>query len=315
MTIAALPREDAVFALFDGDYHYGLGALANSLYRSGFRGIIYAAYRDKLPPWVKVTTAADGGEQAEIAEGCAIRFIKVDYRDHLTFYKPEFMLSCIARYCADAKRLYYFDVDLVLRAPWAFLQDWAECGIALCQDMCEPGMAANHPLRRSWQDIAARSGFTCRRFDGYYNGGFVALSVAYLPFLETWRTLHRDIERSGIELGLQGARSRPDPLAMRDQDLLNVALMASNVPISPLDNSGMDMSPGGYAMSHALNGAKPWRRRYLLDALRGLPPDAANKEFWTYVSAPIEIVPAWRRRRAVCALGIAAAIGRFYRRR
>lgn len=314
MSAAALPREDAVFALFDGDYHYGLGALVNSLYRAGFRGIVYAAYRGGLPPWATIASAADGYEHADIAEGCAIRFIKVDYRDHLTFYKPEFMLSAFARHCSDAKRLYYFDVDLVVRAPWGFFRDWVECGIAVCQDMSEPGMPANHPLRRYWQDIAARSGFACRRFDGYYNGGFVALRAGAAGFLEIWRTLHRDIERSGVELGLHGSRPRPDPFAMRDQDVLNIALMASDVPISPLENSGMDMTPGGYAMSHALTGAKPWRRRYLRDALRGLPPDAANRQYWRYVTAPIEIVGPWRRRRAAVALTMAGGIGRFYRR-
>lgn len=311
---ASPPRDDAVFALFDGDYHYGLGALVNSLYRVGFRGIVYAAYRGGLPPWASVGAPVDGCRQADIAEGCAIRFIEVDYRDHLTFYKPEFMLSMFERHCPDATRLYYFDVDIVVKAPWRFFQDWVESGVAVCQDVNEPDMPANHPLRRAWQEIAARSGFAGRCFDGYYNGGFVALRAGERGFLETWRTLHRDIERSGVELGLANSRPRPDPFAMRDQDILNIALMASKVPISPMDTSAMDLSPGGYVMSHALARAKPWRRRYVRDALLGYPPDSAGKLYWQNVRHPIALMPIGRVRRACFRLAVASALGRFYRR-
>src|ERR1700730_17562042 len=37
--------DDVVFSLFDSDYHLGLGALVNSLFKFGFRGLVYAAYR------------------------------------------------------------------------------------------------------------------------------------------------------------------------------------------------------------------------------------------------------------------------------
>lgn len=99
-----------------------------------------------------------------------------------------------------------------------------------------------------------------------------------------------------------------------DQDMLNVALMTMNVPISPMSGSGMDISRSGYVMSHPLSGAKPWRRRYIRDALRGYPPDTANKAFWTKVAEPIEVLSPARRRRALLSLAIAGAVGRFYRR-
>lgn len=312
----APPREDAVFALFDGDYHLGLGALVNSLYGHGFRGIVYAGYRGALPPWAR-TAAADGKDAMfEVAPGCAICFVRIEFGGHLTNYKPSFMLSMLERYCADAKRLFYFDVDIVIKCSWSFLQHWAECGIAVCQDVIEPRMAANHPIRKYWHDIAARVGLDCRPIDGYFNGGFVAFGAAHAnPLLKDWQNVLAYFESSGTSLANFHLGDRTSPVMAMDQDALNIVLMASSVPLSPMENAAMDVTPGGYVMAHALSRAKPWRRRYLWDAMLGFPPDSANKLYWQNVRHPIELVSAWRERRARVSLALAAALGRFYRRR
>ena len=77
----------------------------------------------------------------------------------------------------------------------------------------------------------------------------------------------------------------------------------------------MDFADGGYVMSHAVGRSKPWRRRYILDAMMGYPPDQAHKLFWRSVSEPIAVMPEYRRALARASLGVAASIGRFYSRR
>lgn len=308
------PRDDAIFALYDGDYHLGLGALVNSAYRAGFRGVVYAAYRGALPPWATPTTRAGDYADYAVADGCAIRFVEIDYAGHLTNYKAAFMLAMLETHCPDVRRLFYFDVDVVVKCRWAFFRHWVECGIAVCQDVNEPAMSANHPLRAYWRDLAARCGFQCRPSEGYFNGGFVGIAVSHASFLKTWRSLIDCTEKSGTSLDNFHFRDRTNPLMAMDQDLLNIALMATDAPISPMDTSAMDISRGGYVMSHALSSAKPWRRRYLRDALLGYPPDAANKLYWQNVTAPIAVASAARRRAKTLSLRIAAAFGRFYRR-
>jgi hypothetical protein len=42
-----------VFTLYEGSYHKGVAALANSLIRAGFAGPFFAGYRDSIPDWAR----------------------------------------------------------------------------------------------------------------------------------------------------------------------------------------------------------------------------------------------------------------------
>ena len=314
-TLETESREDVVFVLFDGDYHLGCGALVNSLFKAGFRGVVYAAYRGTLPPWAGAPRDREELHEHDIGEGCAIRFVKVDFPGHLMNHKPSFMLSMLRSHAERAARIYYFDVDIVVKAPWRFFRDWISSGIAVCQNMVEPHMAENHPLRRYWRDMAVALGLQCRPITGYFNSGFIGFGAEHLGFLATWESLMRGLEHSGRSPSHVTFGSRPDPAAFPDQDMMNAALMACDFPISPVDSAGMDFVDGGYVMSHAVGRAKPWRRRYVLDAMLGYPPDQAHKLFWRNVSEPIMVMPGYRRALAQASLGVAASIGRFYSRR
>jgi hypothetical protein len=306
---------DAVFVLFDRDYHLGLGALVNSLVSSGFCGTVYAGYRGDLPPWAVPNREEAGIQQFDVGAACAVRFVRVGYEGHLANYKAHFMLTLLGSHAAGAERAFWFDADLVIKAPWRFFQDWVSCGIAICRDIGEPYMSENHPLRKYWRDMAGELNLRCRPVLGYFNSGFLGLSAEHVGFLETWRSLIRLMESSGHSLASNKSGERPDPMTFRDQDMLNAALMASDIPIAPVENTSMDFAHGGYIMSHAIWRAKPWRRHYVLDALLGYPPDQPNKQFWRHVREPIAVMSERRRRVAAMSLAAAALIGRFYGRR
>jgi len=314
MSTPETPVDDVVFVLFDGDYHLGFGALVNSLFNAGFAGMIYAGYRDRLPAWATSARAVPPYHEYDLGAGCVIRFVKIEFEGHLTNYKPAFMLSILRRDASGARRIFYFDVDIVVKAPWQFFQEWVSCGIAVCADVNEPRMLATHPLRQHWRRIAGELGFECRPLEGYFNAGFLGLTADRVELLEIWQALIAQIERSGVPLAQLAHGTRPSPVAFPDQDMLNVAFMATEFPVSALDGASMDFTPGGYVMSHAVSRAKPWRRRYFIDALSGYRPDMAHKLYWRNVRAPIPVMSRRRRIVARFSLGIASAIGRFYGR-
>ena len=142
----------AVCTLFEGNYHYGVGALANSLYAQGFRGTIYAGYRGPLPPWVNGSKTTDGCTDFSPVEGLVLRFIPLSTKAHLTNFKPDFMLSLWQKQCPQAESIFYFDPDIVVICSWPFFERWVQAGVALCADI-NPSMPKNHPLRHAWNQF------------------------------------------------------------------------------------------------------------------------------------------------------------------
>ncbi|MBR8833858.1 MAG: hypothetical protein DSM106950_07405 [Stigonema ocellatum SAG 48.90 = DSM 106950] len=307
-----------VCTLFEKDYHYGVGVLVNSLYHHGFRGVVWAGYRGNLPPWAKSVKDGEGYQEFSVAEGCVIRFVKLATPKHFGFYKPDFMQELWDKYCPEVDAIFYFDPDIVNKCRWDFYQGWVKRGIALCGDSWY-SVPANHPRRLAWIEFAESNGFVCeRQLDYHYNSGFIGVHRNYKSIVVLWQKLISLGEKAGHS-NLQDLYRQNSfhtyPYLYGDQTYLNLALMLTLDPISPMGPEAMDFIPGGTTMSHAtVPSVKPWRKKLIMSALEGNSPNWADKGYWKHSKTPIELYsPAmllWKK----LDLLFGSAIGRFIRR-
>ncbi len=294
---------NAVCTLFEGDYHLGAAALLNSLHRAGFAGTFVCGHRGPRPVWHAVRT-----------DPIEVRWVEVSTPVHLTNYKPAFLQQCWSQCAPNVERVFYFDPDIVVKCPWSVVERWATGGLALCEDT-NAYLPPRHPYRLAWHDFFARHGLVaCRELGRYHNAGFLGLPESCRSFLDVWQQV---LDCGNQELGLfdQLKKGLPHNLFYSaDQDALNMALLLGEWPLNTAGSEGMDFQPGGHLLSHAAGGAKPWRGRFLRDALCGRPPGQAQKAFHEFLEGPIRVFPPAMARRRKLALRLAALIGRFYRR-
>jgi len=307
----------AICTLFEGDYHYGVGALTNSLYNHGFRGVVWAGYRGTLPAWAKPVKNGQGYQEFSITSDCVIRFIKLETYKCFTNYKPDFMLQLWENYCLEVEALFYFDPDIVNKCNWDFYLEWVSHGITLCEDAYDY-MPVNHPSRLAWKELAQRYGHKFHReTDRYYNAGFIGLKQNQKSVLSLWQKLLETFESAGyINLSDFCLALGRYPYFQSDQCVLNLALMLTSEPLSTVSRMGMDF--GGVSvnlMSHA-SGAqiKPWRKQLIVKALGGVPPTLTDKAYWQHTQPPIQLYSSAQYTQQKIALRTAAAIGRFIRR-
>jgi hypothetical protein len=304
----------AVCTLFEGDYHCGLGALVNSLYAHGFRGTIYAGYRGALPPWAINIKKHEGFSEFKPTEGITLRFIPLTTKAHFTNYKADLMLEIWEKHDPELKSLFYFDPDIIIKCRWAFFEEWAEAGVALCTDV-NPSMPANHPIRHAWKQFYLPHGIEFRQeLDAYFNGGFIGISLKNKEFLKLWKIL---IQKTGDAVGglermVVGERS--EKFCILDQDALNIAAMSTTLPISSMGQDGMDFQQGGggYVMTHAAGGVKPWRKKMLKEMIiNGSGPSGADKKFYSFSRQPIKVFSTTSAFLRKIDLLLASAIGRY----
>jgi hypothetical protein len=318
----------AICTLFEKDYHHGVAALVNSLVRGGFTGQIYAGYRGPLPQWARTARRATVGAWndahiLDVTPDCALVFLPMHTTAHFTNIKPDFMLQLLAQDSLHIEHLLYLDPDICVVAKWSFIADWLTCGVALCEDVNSP-LGRHHPRRIGWRRHFGRAGISLEFRDSeYVNGGCVGVSRADARFLEGWQILSRDMAEVIGGLGTAkiegGGQFRESGFAScfdcSDQDALNAAMeMNASLTYSILPRAAMTFTPGAAVMPHALGPRKPWRRRYLREALGAVPPTAADKAFWAQANGPLRSMDAARIRRTRRSLALASAIGRFWRR-
>lgn len=318
---------DNICTLFEGDYHYGVGALVNSLYIHGFRGVCWAGYKGKLPLWAKPIKQCQDYHEFQLKEGCVIRFIQLNTDYHLVNYKPIFMLNLWDKYCPKSEFLFYFDADIVNKCRWSFYKEWASYGVALCEDKYNH-LPINSPYRLAWLSFADEQGYHHQRsLNEYYNAGFIGVSQEAKSLLHVWQKVQEDCDRLGhfslgkFYLSFSGKQAnltqeKTYPYIENDQDALNLTLMLVDNNLSTFGPEAMDFVKPGGIMSHAAGGniVKPWRKLFIREALRGNPPSGVDKLFWLHVQEPIQMYRNLEFSRYRFALRVSSAIGRFIKR-
>jgi len=323
--------KSAVCTLFEGSYHHGLAALANSLQGTGFAGTLYAGYRGVLPAWAAAAAPLPlpGWPEASslpVGEHLRITFLPLRTAYHLTNLKPRFMLELLdgplARPGAEVEALFYIDPDICALGRWSYFEDWVGCGVALCEDLNSP-LPENHPRRVAWRRYYGERGLTLRyRASDYVNGGFVGVRRADRAFLECWQ---RTMELMAEEIGSLAAAKVGGGAAYRstgpadcfdcsDQDALNAAVEACGLDVSVMGQEAMAFKPGRALLPHAVGAAKPWQRGYLRAAFGGVAPRQADKAYWAHAQSPITSHGAWQRLLRRIDLVAASAVGRLVRR-
>ncbi len=282
--------KSAICTLFEGNYHYGLGALANSLYHYGFRGTIWVGYRGSPPPWASPLVERNGFHEYSFSEGCSLIFVSLATSSHLTNYKPDFMLKVWRELCSDADALFYFDPDIVIKCRWSYYEEWVSRGVALCEDVNSP-LLKNHPLRMAWREFyESHSFYLSSDIERYVNGGFIGVKKTNKDFLRSWLKVQKVMAPAIGGLNNTNIEDRTFLFNKTDQDALNIALMNTQLPTSLIGKEGMDFIFGGFTMSHAIGGGKPWVKRYWSDALlKRKSPRLSDNEYWKHTQYPIEL--------------------------
>lgn len=312
-----------ICSLFEGNHHYGIAALANSLYDHNFKGAFFVGYRGQLPKWTNaakqnVSLQWEGAKTLEIAENFQIHFLPLDVVCHLSSYKPVLMLRLLEGPAKEAKGIIYFDPDITIKCNWEFYENWIGYGVAVVQEVISNPMPASHPLRLGWEKvIKGMNKETKHKLNYYFNSGFCGVAKENVEFLQLWAEI---ILLASNQYGLDANKfvsssDRTKDFNIIDQDAFNITAMCSESPICEVGPDGMNFLPGGWIMSHAAGSPKPWRKSYIRLALKGYSPSRADHDFWLKAKGPIKNFSNGQIKFKELSMSIAGFIGRFYSRK
>jgi hypothetical protein len=170
-----------------------------------------------------------------------------------------------------------------------------------------------------------------REVGQYFNAGFVGVPADCRSILSVWTTLARTIERTPqlvaeartrhyvVGEGLsdeifeipEHVAAVMQPYLLDDQDALNMAVMATTVPICAMGPDAMGWTGTRTPIVvHATGSDKPWSVKYVRRMFRhGLGPSFADDMWWRYSDGPIAVHEAQPERR--WAYTLAKALGRY----
>ncbi len=319
----------AICTVFEGNYHYGVAALSNSLNKNGFQGNIYVGYRGSLPLWVLKGKKEKIGKWKDaitvsLDDAIQIVFLEVETSYSLTNYKPDFMLEIWQGPAKNAEALFYFDPDIVVIDSWACFEQWVHCGVAVCEDVNSP-LQEFHPRRQGWRNYYKNYNIDLQfKNQIYANGGFVGLLKKDIDFLTLWIRLQENMGEviGGLKNSIFSNQTYNSTILKMDgfqifdksdQDALNATIEAYIGPISFIGKEGMGFVSGRITMYHALGANKPWEINYLRSALNGRSPRDLDSTYWNNSISPILAHTRWKIRQKQIAIKLSKFIGRFYK--
>jgi hypothetical protein len=319
----------AICTLFEGNYHYGVATLSNSLFKQGFRGTIYVGYRGELPDWV-IKGKKDPFEKWKEAvtlnpvEGIQLVFLPLDTNYSLTNYKPNFMLELWEGPAKNADALFYFDPDIIVNDSWSCFEQWVNCGVAVCEDVNSP-LQEFHPRRVGWRTYYNKFNIDLQyKNQIYVNGGFVGLLKKDISFLKLWIQIQEYMAEAigGLENSIFSKQTYNSTILKMegfqifdktDQDALNATVEAYSDAISYIGKEGMGFVSGDANMFHALGNPKPWKTNHFLRFFNGRTPRKEDVAYWKNSISPILAHSKGEIRKKQFAIKITKFLGRFYR--
>jgi hypothetical protein len=249
-----------------------------------------------------------------------IRLVELETSRPLTYYKPEFLNQVWGQAEAGVTSVSYMDCDMVLGCDWAFVRAWVAGGLALVEDLPHRSVRADHPLRRAWKSFMTTAGVPATRdVERYFNAGFIGVPQRCRAILEPWSALAVALEGlpragdrephfvRGVRTTNHSLRVADDVLAVmrpyliEDQDALNMAIMATTVPICPAGPDAMGFTSSRTPVFlHCVGADKPWSTSYMGRLIRsGEGPSFADDMWWLYSDGPIKVAhgASYARRR------------------
>lgn len=300
--------KEIVVCLFDGCYNLGAAALINSLVKAGFEGLIYVGYRGVLPTWVNQLKPL-GDSYFYVTSNVIVHFKQVDTQMHLGYYKPFFIREAFDTH-KQTKKVYYFDVDIIIKAPWSIFSNWLESGLCLCLDNSFHFLHNSHPWRKQWIKLAPQNELSFNNINYYFNSGFIGIERGSVIIVDRWIYYTNKY----IEVGGNVNRFVKDEFnhLKGDQDLLNAAITISpDIEISIVGKEGMGFTIPATLMLHAIGDNKPWSNWFFIQLIKfGNKPNLADKYFFSYCKYPINVFAGYKYKIKKLDMLISALLGR-----
>lgn len=301
--------KEIVLSLFDRGYHYGCAALANSLVEAKFEGLLFIGYRGKLPPWTDQLEAIDE-DHFYLTKKIVIRFREVLSIMNMGYYKPYILKEAIDIY-PNTQKFYFFDADIMVKAPWSLYSSWLEKGVCLCLDNAFHFLPFSHPWRKAWRKVANVADDRLNCTNHYFNSGFIGIERGSSALIDRWIYFTEKYISMG---GNIDSFSKETYSSFKgDQDLLNAAItISSDIGINEMGTEGMGFTLPATMMIHAIGETKPWNKIFLKKLIKiGHRPNYAEKVYFTHCKYPIRIFSPFTFRLKKLDLLISSFLGRF----